>query len=178
MTRPSCIVGMLGADTCGCIDLHDGDQHVHACEARAGGVVRAVDDVTTDGWAWTPEQKQRAWRLGSEIRLYPLAVGVVPQCTTLAEPADGWLKVPPAGWHLVEGFRRQQGTSPTFYDGDPDEAYFQWKGTTAWLRFDCVCGIACEVNGVEFMYAVACPKCLAVYACDPHVKFRRVEIQA
>lgn len=54
-------------------------------------------------------------------------------------------------------------------------ASFQWKGTTLHLSFTCPeCKTACDVNGADFAYNVACPKCGTGYSVDHYVPCERI----
>ena len=163
MTDAEPIIGTLGPETIGCLDLHDGEIHVHVCDAQPGGIVAGADD----------EEEVAAhglfWRLSTTIRLHPFTVrhGRYPWCSVTAKYADERMPIEP---------RDPDGTvhSP-YYEGKNDEAWFQWKGTKTHMTFTCLCGIDCEINGRDFVYNVMCPACRAVYTCDGHVAYERIE---
>lgn len=162
------IVGRLGSQTCGCLDLHDRGLHVHSCEAHAGGIVHASDDDE-----YVSGQPDYSWQIGTEVRLHAVdcSSGAYPHCTRVARYADP----------LVEDTADSYPEAPTgsfvspFHEGADDEAFYQWKGTTTWLTFTCACGVECSIEGEDFVYNVMCPACHAVYNVDSHVKFERVE---
>lgn len=188
MTPAGTLVGTLGPETCGCIDINDGEFHVHVCAARPGGTVRADEDTGLD---WETGKETRpyadrpiAWLLGNTIDLVPFAdlANGYPQCCILAEYAesDAYIEAllrgedaPYAPLVCVSGKLSGTDIEPR---GPEPHATFQWKGTTMHLTWTCTCGTACKVAGAEFAYSVACPSCRNCFTCGSAVPAERVHL--
>lgn len=64
-------------------------------------------------------------------------------------------------------FDRVQKESPV--DTNQPHGWIQWKGTNVCIDLRCECGADGHLDG-DFVYAVKCGKCGAIYALDAHVK--------
>jgi hypothetical protein len=54
------------------------------------------------------------------------------------------------------------------------QTFVQWKGTDLCMDFYCDCGHHSHVDG-DFIYAVQCPVCDAIYEMPTDIPLKRVE---
>lgn len=52
--------------------------------------------------------------------------------------------------------------------------FLQWKASKVFMTVHCKCGHRGQVEG-DFIYHVRCPRCGAVYACNPFVELIRLD---
>ena len=60
-------------------------------------------------------------------------------------------------------------------EGKP-HGWVQWKGTDVCMDVHCECGHSSHVDG-DFVYHVKCPACGAVYCCNGHIEFIKLELE-
>ncbi len=58
-------------------------------------------------------------------------------------------------------------------EGKP-HGWIQWKGTDVCMDIHCECGCHSHID-VDFAYHVKCPECGAVYMCNGHIEFIKLD---